>query len=384
MSDLISSLIERLLALINPLKPRFYISASTTRCRERVQRAGSGTPLIMIRAKVENFGWEQTAPPPCEVHLVKTRRNDWPIEKDDSRLKWTDVDSFDGQKIIRSNLIDVCSVDKNEKPTLVVESEKGRKGYGFFRDAGVYKFDLVTVCKGSSPGRATITVSFDGIHWENVHIVSVESRAKWRHWVWDCVALLILLSLASAYFVLDSGKAPDSVQAVAFDPVIDLSLGEPFGSSTVVTLKNSGVGPITDVAANLRCFVLPIKNDISPMLFFEGFRSISNKNSWWLIDRIAPGNTVTKDAKESLERCLHNSQLTEQSPMQFSIAKTVLAIDVTYRREIDKKEYKTSAIAELMKDSRTGQPFLWPTPMTEYYRHMLETVTAPNFFTEPR
>ena len=124
--------------------------------------------------------------------------------------------------------------------------------------------------------------------------------------------------------------------------------------------------------------------DTNPILFFEGFRSIGNKNSWWSIDRIAPGSTVTKDAKESLERCLQNSQLIEQSPMQFAIATTLFVVDVTYRRELDRREYKTSAIAELRKDSRNGQPFLWPTPMTANYRHILETLPAPDYLPAPR
>lgn len=243
---------------------------------------------------------------------------------------------------------------------------------------------MLTVCKGSSPGRATITVSFDGIHWENVHVVSVKSRAKWRHWVPDFILLPVLLSLVYAYFALDSGKAVDSAQVIAADPVIDLAIGEPFSNSTIVTIKNSGTASIVDVAINLRCFALPTNKDMSPILFFEGFRSIGNKNSWWLIDRIEPGRTYSRDLKESAARCLHNSQVMETSRARFTTAKSVFTVDVTYRREIDRKEYKTSAIADLNKDDRTGEPFLWPTAMTDEYQHILETITAPNYAKEPR
>jgi hypothetical protein len=88
---------------------------------------------------------------------------------------------------------------------------------------------------------------------------------------------------------------------------------------------------------------------LSPTLFFEGFRSLGNKNSWWVIDRISPGSSFSRDTKEPLARCIHNSKLLEKSPMQFVIAKRVLAVDVTYRRELDRKEYKASGIAQLME-----------------------------------
>lgn len=185
-----------MLGWINPLKPRFHITTSSARCREKVQRIGSGNDVIMIRANVENFGLNQTDPPPCETYLTKVRCNDLLIENEASRLKWTDVDSYDGMRVIGNRLVDLCSIDKSDKPILFVESEKGKKGYGRYRDPGVYKFDLVTVGKDSTQGRATITASFDGVHWENVHIVSVRSRAKWRHWAWDCLVLVVLLAAA--------------------------------------------------------------------------------------------------------------------------------------------------------------------------------------------
>ena len=384
MSDLISNLVSYLLGLINLFKPRFYISAASDRCREKVQRINSGTALIMIRANVENFGWNQREPAPCEIHLTKIRRNDWPIEEDVSRLKWTDVDSYDGIRIIRNSLIDVCSVDRSDKPVLVVESEKGKKGYGGYPDAGVYKFDLVTVCKGSSRGQATITVSFDGISWENVHIVSVQSRAKWTHWAWDGLGFLLLLSLAGAYIVLSAGKTIDGTHANTIDPVVDIAIGRPFESEATITVKNSGVVPLVDVAVNLRCFVLPKNETLTPVLFFDGFESVGNKNSWWIIGRLNTGDIRIKDARESLASCLHNRQVLEQSPTTYVFTDNIVAADIVYRREIDLKQYHASGIASLMKDGRTGEPFVWPKPMSNYYRHLLETVTAPNYVSDSK
>lgn len=162
-------------------------------------------------------------------------------------------------------------------------------------------------------------------------------------------------------------------------PVVDLSIGQPFSSSTIISLKNSGTIPIVDVAANLRCFLLEKDSELPPALFFEGFPSIGNANSWWTIEKMEPGAVRTKDAKESLARCLHNRQSLEQSQAAFIPADMILAVDILYRRDIDRKEYEMSGIARLMKDSKTGEPFLRPLPMSDFYRHLLETVTAPTY-----
>lgn len=173
-------------------------------------------------------------------------------------------------------------------------------------------------------------------------------------------------------------------------PVVDLSIGQPFASSTIITLKNSGTVPIVDVAANIRCLLLEKDKKHRPTLFFTGFPSIGNTTSWWTIDKIEPGDVRTKDANEPLELCLRNmenfaqSQATfrqslEQSQAPFIIDDTILAVDVVYRREIDRKEYEMSGIARLMKEGNTGKAVLRPLPMSDSYRDLLGTVTAPNY-----
>ncbi len=169
-------------------------------------------------------------------------------------------------------------------------------------------------------------------------------------------------------------------------PVVDLSIGQPFASSTIITLKNSGAEPIVDVATNLRCFLLEKDNERPPALFFEGFPSLGNATSWWKIDKIDPGAVRTKDANESLAKCLHNMQSHAQSQATlrqslgqapFIFTDMILVVDIVYRREIDRKEYEMSGIARLMEEGKTGEPVLQPLPMSDFYRHLLETVTAP-------
>ena len=175
----------------------------------------------MVRAEVQNYGLRQGDPPPCELRLIQITRNGMAIEKDDSRLKWTDVDCFEGVKIIRSNLVDICSIEKSNEPCLVVEYEKGKKGYGVYRDPGIYKFDLLTVCAGASQGHARVAVSFDGSNWENIHILSIKTSKKWRSWFWDgLLGGAVVLALAmwwkpELYKELVYGRPDPSKQAIA-------------------------------------------------------------------------------------------------------------------------------------------------------------------------
>jgi hypothetical protein len=171
-------------------------------------------------------------------------------------------------------------------------------------------------------------------------------------------------------------------------PVVDLSIGQPFASSTIITLKNSGTEPIVDVAASLRCFLLEKDKQRPPALFFTGFPSIGNATSWWNVEKINPGAVRTKDANKPLEMCLHNMQSLAQSQATFRqslgqapfvLADMIVAVDILYRREIDRKEYEMSGIARLMEEGKTGKPVLRPLPMSDFYRHVLETVTAPNY-----
>jgi hypothetical protein len=165
------------------------------------------------------------------------------------------------------------------------------------------------------------------------------------------------------------------------DPVLDLALGEPFGDSTLIRIRNSGVVPIVGVAANLRCFLLKERTDLSPVLFFEGFPSIENRNSWWTVPKLDPGGTETKNASDSFARCLHNRAVWEASAARPKVVDTIVSIDLVYERLADHKRYTLSGIGTLMKHQTTGNPVVWPLSMTEFHRRLLDTVTPPSYRT---
>lgn len=164
------------------------------------------------------------------------------------------------------------------------------------------------------------------------------------------------------------------------EPVIDLAVGEPFGNRTLIVLANSGGQTVVEAAVNLRCLFPRGLVDRHRDLYFEGFSSIGNRHSWWAIDRIEPGERVTKDSKESLVRCLHNNRVTDGNlRLNRTMAEIILAVDIEYRHPVNRKRYEWSSIAQLFEDPATGQPFLKPIPLSEAYRAMLKNHTAPSY-----
>ncbi len=82
-------------------------------------------------------------------------------------------------------------------------------------------------------------------------------------------------------------RSPSSGSSV--DPVVDIQIGTPFGSTTLISLINSGTEGVENISVNLRCFLLTGPDDNHPTLLFDGFSSIDNAHSWWLIKSLALG-----------------------------------------------------------------------------------------------
>lgn len=126
-------------------------------------------------------------------------------------------------------------------------------------------------------------------------------------------------------------------------------------------------------------------DDTHRFLYFEGFSSIGNHHYWWTIDRVEPGERVTKDSKESLVRCLHNKHVTEGNlRLNRATVETILVVDIEYRHPVNRKRYEWSSIAQLFEDTATGEPFLNPIPLSESYRIMLKANPAPNYRQGPQ
>ncbi len=98
-------------------------------------------------------------------------------------------------------------------------------------------------------------------------------------------------------------------------PVIDAAIGTPSGSTTLITLKNSGVEPVVNVTVNLRCFLLRTPEGIGgPVLFYDGIESIDDSRSWWKIKSLNVGHSATHESVKEAASFIHNKEVTESSP----------------------------------------------------------------------
>jgi hypothetical protein len=162
-----------------------------------------GSPAMMIRLNVRNYGFFQRDPPSCEVLVTKITFSFCPpgqeiLMTDEARLIWKDKpeDRYRA-KVLTNRLVDVCSVYAHPQPTISVWSEKGAAGYSINKGAGIYKFHVMTVCKGSSPASAVLSVSFDPSQdWKNVHAVSLIGTGKSSSYMRDAcwIASIIIIS----------------------------------------------------------------------------------------------------------------------------------------------------------------------------------------------
>jgi hypothetical protein len=180
--------------------------------------------------------------------------------------------------------------------------------------------------------------------------------------------------VVSDYFIIRYSAIP----TIITDPIVELAIGEPFGSHTLIIIKNSGIEPVVSVSINLRCFLLERPDDPMPVLFFTGFPSIGNANSWWTIDVLGEGEVAKKESMDVASHCLKNAETRTSKPYNLKL----FAADLSYGRQSDHRQYKQSALTQLLKENDTGNPFTWPVPMSDYHRHILRDVVPPSFRAE--
>src|SRR5262245_61608412 len=122
-----ANLFRTVLSGLNLMKPRFHFSDAHPDCREKTTNAGRGHDMIVIRLQVENFGWRQRHPPPCEVllkqviHAADDRRSQ--LTQSPARLTWKENGRVDGLTIPPSRLVNICHVELGTSPAIEVRSD---------------------------------------------------------------------------------------------------------------------------------------------------------------------------------------------------------------------------------------------------------------------
>ena len=301
-------------------------------------------------------------------------------------MKEPDSQDSDSYRIVRNRLLHSEKLNKSSSPLverqdtphehLVMEYAKNKdQTCGKAYEAGKGLLDAEAIGDDDTYVRSLGILNPQLKHWLSACNYWEEKLAKKERRKPEKYQLDLLLNRPSHG---QTESSHGNAQPNTSDPVIELAVGEPFGSKTVIGLTNSGVQPVVNVAVNLRCFFLKNANDPQPAMFHIGFPSIDNAHSWWVVERIEPGKSHKKDAKESLANFLTNSSKPVLGQVN-KFTEIVLVVDIIYQRQFDRKRYQWSGIARLMKDSKTGEPFLWSLQTSDYYQHILKTVTPPNY-----
>ena len=166
-------LLERLGAPL--FRPNLKIAHEGARMTEEVTIAYPTTigKSRYIRAWVYNsFGFPAHS---CQVFVDRVSHYSNLVERERSPLHWTDVDDCYLWPEMRKgyengHYIDICQAD-SVLGRLQIISQKAKKGYHLFSDAGLYKIELTAeATKPCRFGSCTLMVDFDPAHWENLKV----------------------------------------------------------------------------------------------------------------------------------------------------------------------------------------------------------------------
>jgi hypothetical protein len=153
------------------------------------------------------------------------------------------------------------------------------------------------------------------------------------------------------------------------EPSLESGLEQPLLPSTTFLVRNTGVEPIENVVVNIRCVLYRHENDPHPTVVFAGIPGDSTR-AWWRIGTLSPGQMEKKDSVEAQSMCLMNKESTEAFERSKMMSRdepttappigygSIVVFDITYQRQIDRKQYEVHRPFWLRKDGKTGKPGL--------------------------
>ncbi|MGH9458732.1 MAG: hypothetical protein ACRD2J_13960, partial [Thermoanaerobaculia bacterium] len=118
---------------------------------------------LYFRLCVRN--WRLTSGERCRVLVRQIRRDGRVIEREASPLSWTDVDTWEPQRIEAGDekYVDLVSFRKSRPQQAAIWTLKGMRGYHVFSEAGLYEFDVELVADWMLRKRATVTFLHKGL-----------------------------------------------------------------------------------------------------------------------------------------------------------------------------------------------------------------------------
>lgn len=136
-------------------------------------------------------------------------------------------------------------------------------------------------------------------------------------------------------------------------------------------MRNPGSEPVVDVNVYVRCDTFDNLNVNGPpvVTFFAGFSSVSRYSPWWNIPKLEPGELKSKSASEILDNFLQNQNVTRRTeeiqarnrgivlPKNLNYI-PIVRFDVSYLRQVDRKEFRIWRSARLYMSSQGNKASL--------------------------
>ncbi len=196
-----------------------------------------------------------------------------------------------------------------------------------------------------------------------------EARLKTREHrflIAQTIAGLALVAITYWYAALTSRLVGLNDRALRAQVVPSVELVIP-NNSTSVIVANDGPYPIVDL--DLTVDDATLSPDGRPVSMLRSSPRVPGEppRSWWHLDRLGPGQHETRSLAEKAEEALRNLEITQSVQAKGGLVGVtadaplyeVLAVRLTYRRDVDGKLYSETKHKQVTRVSNTRQPLLW-------------------------
>ncbi len=183
------------------------------------------------------------------------------------------------------------------------------------------------------------------------------------------VATFSLLMITSIYVWLTNRYVNLTHELVLLQqtPAVDMAVN-PF-QTTKLVIRNSSTQDVVEVQGWWTAYLYREPSHIKVATFFYIEPSAASSQAWWVIPRLPAAQQESKDLAEllsylgkNIDAVAQTDRMARRTSPGFLAARLVLTIQ--YRREVDRKLFRTQLIGVVHKDSITGNYFLSTTPYT--------------------
>ena len=186
------------------------------------------------------------------------------------------------------------------------------------------------------------------------------------------VGATIVVALATVVLAVLTGcylKATNRLVSLQREPNVQVGIPDMLDKGQEVVVKNAGSDPVINIAIYPRHFVFgdpkkpPIMSHGRPNEKLE-----DNRNAWWFIRRLEPDETLKKSLVEKLKTYWQNHESMKRYAGNETEPSSLFLLDVDFEREIDRKAYQITKVAQLLQveDTNGDKSLMLMEPMYQF------------------